>query len=141
MLSCFRWEGHEELSQALGVGDVRAEPLLVRAGLQDHRHALVDGLQEGVGAGHDDGAASDGLSIGIPPLFPETRKGQGQAVLETNEIGLPGAACLFPLIESVRGDETAARAEGAAERGGGRRSGMRGSSNRATSISGSAYSA
>jgi hypothetical protein len=36
---------------------------------------------KGVGAGHDDGAGSDGLSIGIPPLFPETPKGQGQAVL------------------------------------------------------------
>ena len=56
--------GDEKRFQELGFGAVGIEPGLVVVRAQDDGHPVVDGGDERVGLGGDDGEAVDGLAVG-----------------------------------------------------------------------------
>jgi len=96
--------------------DRGVKPHVVELRIEDDGHALVQGLHQRVGRSRDDHAGRDGLGVAFPAL-PQTREGEGGFVLQLDVVRLLAPGQLLPLEEAVSGDEAAALAESALERG------------------------
>jgi len=98
LLGGIRGEEREELRRFL---DRRIEPETFGLSGQDHRHAVVDGLQEVVRFGCNDGARADLISFGRNPLVPEPCEPKRLPALENDIHRLLPPTNLLPLIEAV----------------------------------------
>lgn len=97
------------------------EPALERFGLDDHRHAVMDGLDLRVGRGGDDGERVDGggVVLVVEPGIPDAGEQEGRFVGAVDVPGLLGfgARDRLPLVEAVDREDGPARADEDAERG------------------------
>jgi hypothetical protein len=76
----------------------------------DGWHALVQRLHDLIGRHDDDAATVQGLTV-VLPVIPETGEGEHVAVPHTYVMRDLVAVDHLPLIETVRGDQTAAMLE------------------------------
>ena len=113
----FCGEGTKQLHGRLCRVAGRKPPRIV-AGIQYHRHAIVDGLHDFIGAGGKDGEGFQRRALSGLPTLPESSKGEGFAGLESDGEGLfRFGANLLPLVKAVGGHQAAALFQGLAEGG------------------------
>ena len=89
----FSREGPEQHVEGVYVLKCGIEPRGVVLGIENHRHAGVDRLHEGIRLRGDDRAGFDGLAIFGGPVFPESRKGKRSPISQPD----PHRLLLFPL--------------------------------------------
>ena len=117
-------EGAEERPEHAR-GRARVEPARIVGGGQDHRHAVVDGLDHRVRLRGEHGERP---RLARRPGLPQTGETEEGAALQAKVEGLPVLRALrsLPFVEAVGGDEAAPGREGLAERpAGGRGLGAR----------------
>ncbi len=120
--------GDEERFQELGLGAVGIEPGLVVVRAQDDGHPVVDGGNERVGLGGDDGEAVDGLAVGrtgvvevefagaggAESAFPEAGHAEEARIAHGKAEGLFAGGGGLPLIKAIGGDQASLFFKGAA---------------------------
>ena len=92
------------LGRRRGIG---IEPTGEILGVQNHRHAMVNRRQRGVGLGGDDGAAFD-RAVRARPALPQAGEGERRPVGAGDPIGLLAPVFAAPFVESVGRDQAAA---------------------------------
>ena len=103
------------MAEAFGTTRLAGEPAVVVARLEDDGHAVVHLGGEFVGLGGDDGEGEKPLACAwIFPGVPEAGEGEGLAVVERVEEGLPGS---WRRSSATRRSRLRARGSGASERG------------------------
>lgn len=111
-----RGERGEHL-QGIGGIEVGVEPAGFAVCGNDDGHAVVNGFEEIVGLGGDDGEGVDGAGFGVGPAIPEAGEGEGGAVDQADAHGNLGFSGTLPFIESVSDDQASAFLERLAEAG------------------------
>src|SRR5262245_34242817 len=75
--------------------------------MQNDRHAVVNGRNQGIGRGSDNSVTIQLLPFIVLPDIVEAGEGKQLAALESNAIGLLPLACLLPLVEATRRHQAA----------------------------------
>src|SRR5262245_36465958 len=85
--------------------------------MQNDRHAVVNGRNQGIGRGSDNSVSIQLLPFIVLPDIVEAGEGKQLAALESNAIGLLPLACLLPLVEATRRHQAAPTLEWPANTG------------------------
>ncbi len=110
----------QEGLEAIHLLDGRVEPEVVVRGRQDHRHPVMQGTEQVVGASREDGEGVNCLPLGSLPVLPQPGKSEGSPVVKANVERLLAPVLLPPLVEPVRQDQAPAFAKGRSKGGLGR---------------------
>ena len=100
-----RGEGITKLANALWPSP-RQQPRISLLTIQYDRHAIVDGFDQRVSNGCQNGKGLEHVSIRTTPAVPETRKPKRSTLVEAEQVGLLTPGTLLPLVKAVRRHQT-----------------------------------